>query len=135
MCTEYRDTVWNLIAAKLRGAQLSVPDQDPAIDQTHRLSGKARLIDLAFQNPYLHFIASEFWAGVASVSVYMFYHLAAFSIQFAVSILPLQNHAPAAFLEATLHWGAALGASCTFGVVTAYQLLVLMRRLREDLLK
>ena len=112
---------------------MSVPEQNATPEASAPPRGIRSVIDLAFQNPYIHFMVSEFWAGIASGAVYVFYHSVAYFIQFFALILPLQQRAPAEFLEATLHWGAALGASGTFGIVTVYQIVVLVKRLIEDL--
>lgn len=93
------------------------------------------ILDFGLHNPYLHFMLSETWAAAASVTVYATSHSAAFVIQLLANMMPLGHAGPFSFLEALLHWGAALGAGGTFVLVTAYQFAVLIRRLMEDFRK
>ena len=64
--------------------------------------------DVVIENPYLHFIVSEFWTAAAAMTVYTLSHGVAFGIQYISGILVLKdNDAPGSFLVATLSWGAA----------------------------
>lgn len=47
------------------------------------------------------------------------------------ALMPLAKHGPALFLETVLHWGAAFSCAATFVVVTAYQLVLLIKRVWE----
>ena len=76
---------------------------------------------------------SEAWAGLAGVTIYVLFRLGAYLTQYITDVLPLDDTAPAKFLESVLSWGAALSAAATFVVITIYQLLVLLRRLWESL--
>lgn len=82
-------------------------------------------------NPYLHFIVSEIWAAAASVIIYTLFHAGSFLTELLARELPLKASAPAYYLGMVFAWGAALGASATFVLVTAYQLLVLAKKLWE----
>jgi hypothetical protein len=88
--------------------------------------------DAVIGNPYVHFMISEASAGLTSVVVYLFFRAASYATQFVTQYLPLHDRAPSDFLELVLSWGAALSASATFVIVTVYQLLVLIKRLRAD---
>jgi hypothetical protein len=89
--------------------------------------------DAIIGNPFIHFIISETWAGLTSVVVYLLFRTASFATQYITEHLPLQDQAPSDFLELIISWGASLSAAATFTAVTAYQLLVLLKRLRADL--
>jgi len=85
----------------------------------------------AIENPYLHFIMSEGWAALAASASYGLFHLGAYLAQRISELMPLTDKAPAAFLESTLSWGAAISSSATFITISAYQLFFLIRRLWE----
>lgn len=80
-------------------------------------------------NPYLHFLLSEAWAAAAGIGVYMIFRGASWLSDLVAARLPLQDPAPADFFSQVLNWGAALGGSATFVLITAYQLTVLAKRL------
>lgn len=83
-------------------------------------------------NAFLHFIASEMWAALASVTVYALFRFAAYLMERIDHALPIKDHESADFLQFILHWGAAIGAGSTFIVITSYQLYALLRRLTEE---
>lgn len=70
-----------------------------------------RSVELIVDNPYIEFIASEMWAGLAGVAVYALFRLGAFAAQYITTMLPLSDKAPALFLETALSWGAATSAA------------------------
>jgi hypothetical protein len=84
--------------------------------------------DVVVGNPYLHFIVSEAWGALAATGSYAFFHFGAFAAQRLSEAMPLAHNAPAAFLETILAWGAALSCAATFTVITAYQLVFLIKR-------
>ena len=88
--------------------------------------------DALIANPYIHFMISEGWAGLTSVVVYLLFRAASFATQIVTDYLPLNDRARSDFLDLVLSWGAALSASATFAIVTIYQLLVLIKRLRKE---
>lgn len=85
------------------------------------------------ENPYLHFIISEFWAGLTAVIVYGIFHGGAYVIQIVNERFPLTVDEPSSFLDLTLSWCAALSAAVTFVVITLFQVIRLSRRLWRDL--
>ena len=87
------------------------------------------MTDSVIGNPYIHFMISEIWAGLAGVTVYAIFRFGAFATQYVTDLLPLHSRSPALFLELTLSWGAALSASATFIIISLYQLAVLVKRL------
>ena len=80
-------------------------------------------------NPYVHFIVSEFWAALTSVSVYLLFRLAGKATDTISEYLPVHDPAPAEFLSTVIHWGAAVGGSMTFAIVTIYQIVILAKTL------
>jgi hypothetical protein len=88
--------------------------------------------DTFLGNPYVHFAISEGWAGLTSITVYLFFRFGAFATDWITKQLPLHDTRPAEFLELVLSWGAAFSASATFLVISIYQILVLMKRLTRS---
>jgi|SRR5579872_1340723 len=85
--------------------------------------------DTFVSNPYIHFIISEAWAGVTGVAVYALFRIGAYGTQSITGMTPLQDPAPALFLETILSWGAAISAASTFAIISTYQFAVLIKRL------
>ena len=83
-------------------------------------------------NPYLHFIVSEIWSSLAAMTVFGTFLLAGYGVDHLTATFALKDPAPINFLSAVLAWSGSLCAALTFVVVTLYQLLVLVRRLKED---
>jgi hypothetical protein len=89
--------------------------------------------DVVLENPYLHFIISEFWTAAAALTVFTLSHGVAFGIQYVGGIMVLKDHdAPGTFLVAVLGWGAAISSGATFAVISIYQICVLIKRLRRQ---
>jgi hypothetical protein len=89
----------------------------------------ATVTDSVIGNPYIHFMISEIWAGLAGVMIYAIFRGGAYATQYVTELLPLHTKAPALFLELTLSWGASISASATFIIISLYQLAVLVKRL------
>lgn len=75
---------------------------------------------------------SEFWAGMAGAFVYGVFHAGSFFVQSMNIWLPLNATAAAHFLDQTVSWSGALSAAATFILITAYQLMLLGRRLWRE---
>jgi hypothetical protein len=90
------------------------------------------IIDAVSVNPYVHFLISELWAGLTGVGVYAIFLSGAYATQYITTLLPLQDKAPAIFLQDILGWGASISAAATFVIISAYQLVVLGKRLWES---
>ena len=84
-------------------------------------------------NPYIHFMMSEAWAGLAGIVVYGLFRGGAYLAYKITEALPLHDPEPAKFLEALLSWGAAISAGATFCVISMYQLAILLKRLYRDI--
>jgi hypothetical protein len=105
---------------------------EPRTPKALQAPGELRTMDAVTGNPYVHFVISEASAALTSVLVYLLFRAASFATQLISAYLPLHELAPADFLELVLSWGAALGSSATFVIVTVYQLLVLIKRLLAE---
>lgn len=93
-------------------------------------AGAPKIVDdhVIDNNPYLHFMISEGWAGAAGAAVYVSFHVASWFIEWISGAMPLHDKTPAAFLELVLSWGGSISAAATFVIVSAYQLFALLRR-------
>jgi hypothetical protein len=89
------------------------------------------ILDSITEHPYAHFIISEAWAAIAGVAVYSFFHLGGYFTEQVSGIFPINDKGPESFLVSILSWGGALSASATFVIVSSYQIVILIRRLRE----
>jgi hypothetical protein len=90
------------------------------------------VLDWVAGNPYVHFMRSEIWAALTGVMVYGLFRFGAYATQQITDLMPLNDKAPALFLETTLSWGAALSAGATFVIISIYQLVVLVKRLWRE---
>jgi hypothetical protein len=84
------------------------------------------------QRFYLDFIVNEAWAAGTSLFVYFLFRLVAFVVSLINGVLPIHYEAPAGFLEFVLSWGAAIGGSATFLVITVYHVYALARNLSSS---
>ena len=89
----------------------------------------ARIFDTVADNPYVHFLVSEIWAGVTGLLVYVLFRCLAWSTQLVTTYVPVHDDAPGIFLETVLSWGAAISASGTFIIISIYQFVILIKRL------
>jgi len=87
--------------------------------------------DKVHGNPFLHFILSEIWTGFSGFVVYLVFLIAAYGVQYANEILPLNDPSPAIYLGSVISWAGAICSSVMFVVITIYQVFILIRRLRE----
>ena len=88
-------------------------------------------LDVVSENPYGHFVVSEFWAALAGTAVYLIFRVASLLVQQITTYIPITDLAPGHFLELVLSWMGASSAAATFTLVTVYQLVILGKRLME----
>lgn len=98
---------------------LKQPDEGFMADATRFIHGK----------PLLHFVASEFWAGIASLMVYAFFVMVSYAIEMLTASFPLKYTAPAHFLDMVFAWGAAFSGGLTFLMITICSVFRLGRQL------
>lgn len=80
----------------------------------------------------MHFVLSEFAAGLASLSVYFFFVVVSYFFQVIRDYFPLSYSEPANFLDHLMAWAAALSGGITFAILTLYSLLTLVKRLKRQ---
>ena len=85
------------------------------------------------QNPYLHFTLSELQGAMASISVYVFFHLVSYAIQSMGQKYPLHFTEPAETFGHILEWGAVYGGSGSFIIITIFGILRLIKTLWSQL--
>lgn len=89
--------------------------------------------DTVIGNPFVHFMVSELWAGLASLVVFFLFRLVAYGTEWISYYLPLQSQAASHFVEVVFGWSAALTSTGTFIIISIYQLIILVKRLWENL--
>jgi hypothetical protein len=67
-------------------------------------SGVARVFDTTSDNPYVHFFASEAWAGGTGLVVFVLFRCLAWSTYICIVYVRLIDDSPGMFLEQVLSW-------------------------------
>lgn len=81
---------------------------------------------------YVDFALSTLYGALAGISVYFIFRLTALVTDKITEVIPLTDSAPSDFLSLVLNWSSASAGALTFIIVTMYQLIILVKRMAEE---
>lgn len=83
--------------------------------------------------PVWHFVESELSMLLATLVLYCFFRLAAYASEYIAKLFPISDEQPLLVISWVFNWFGAISMITAFVFVTAFQIAVLLRRLKIQL--